>query len=61
VTCNLGDLPATIADAGIGAPAIIVIGEVVRLRDRLSWQRLTAAGDGVCTTAFLTTSDPTSL
>jgi siroheme synthase len=42
LTCNLGDLPATIADAGLGAPAIIVIGEVVRLRDRLSWERVTA-------------------
>ena len=40
---TLCDLPATIADAGIGAPAIIVIGEVVRLRDRLSRRRLTAA------------------
>jgi uroporphyrin-III C-methyltransferase len=43
LTCDLGDLPDTIANAGIGAPAIIVIGEVVRLRDRLRWQRVTAA------------------
>jgi uroporphyrin-III C-methyltransferase len=37
VTSTLGDLPAAIARAGLGAPAIIVIGEVVRLRTRLDW------------------------
>jgi uroporphyrin-III C-methyltransferase len=34
---SLAELPAAIAREGAGAPATIVIGEVVRLRDRLDW------------------------
>ena len=34
---SLADLPAAIAREGVGAPATIVIGDVVRLRDRLDW------------------------
>lgn len=34
---SLADLPAAIARERVGAPATIVIGEVVRLRDRLDW------------------------
>lgn len=58
--CDLCDLPATIADAGIGAPAIIVIGEVVRLRDRLSWQRV-APTAVACAQPSLRDLDTTSL
>lgn len=33
----LRDLPTLAAAAGIRAPAVIILGEVVRLRDRLAW------------------------
>jgi len=36
-TGTLGALPAVIADAGLRAPAVIVIGEAVRLRSTLDW------------------------
>jgi uroporphyrin-III C-methyltransferase len=36
VTATLEDLPDAIARAGVGAPAVLVIGEVVRLRSRLA-------------------------
>jgi uroporphyrin-III C-methyltransferase len=36
ITCKLADLPHEIARARIAAPAILVIGEVVRLRSRLA-------------------------
>ncbi len=36
-TGTLADLHERIAEAGIGSPATIVIGEVVRLRERLRW------------------------
>ena len=38
VTAELHDLPEAIVRAGIGAPAILVIGDVVRLRARLTRQ-----------------------
>ena len=37
VTAPLAELPAAVADAGLEAPTIIVIGEVVRLREALHW------------------------
>jgi uroporphyrinogen III methyltransferase/synthase len=37
VTGTLGDLKARVDAAGIESPAVIVVGEVVRLRDRLNW------------------------
>ena len=37
VTCTLETLPDLIANEHLGAPSILVIGEVVRLRDRLDW------------------------
>jgi uroporphyrin-III C-methyltransferase len=44
VVCGtLADLPERIAAAGLGAPAVVVIGEVVRLRERLRW--VDEAGD----------------
>ncbi len=36
-TGTLVDLHARIAESGIGSPATIVVGEVVRLRERLRW------------------------
>jgi uroporphyrin-III C-methyltransferase len=36
VTAALRELPAALSRAGMGAPAILVIGDVVRLRERLS-------------------------
>ena len=37
VTATLADLPARAAAAGLGAPAITVIGEVVRFREEIRW------------------------
>jgi uroporphyrin-III C-methyltransferase len=37
ITSSLVDLPKTIELANIQAPAAIIIGEVVRLRDQLAW------------------------
>ncbi len=37
VEAPLGELAKAVADAGIGAPAAVVIGEVVRLREKLAW------------------------
>jgi uroporphyrinogen III methyltransferase / synthase len=37
VTATLGTIAAEAERAGIGAPALVVIGEVVTLRDRLGW------------------------
>jgi uroporphyrinogen III methyltransferase / synthase len=37
VTGTLETLPARVAEAGLGAPSLIVVGEVVGLRDSLRW------------------------
>ena len=37
VSAPLADLPAAVARAGLCSPAIIVVGEVVALRERLNW------------------------
>lgn len=37
VVAPLRDLPGEVARAGLGAPAAIVIGDVVRLRDTIAW------------------------
>ena len=37
VTATLGTIADTVERAGLGAPSLIVIGEVVRLRDQLQW------------------------
>jgi len=41
VVTTLDELPASIAREGMSAPATIVIGEVVRLRERLEWRAAT--------------------
>jgi len=38
VSGTLRTLPELAAEAGIGAPSIVVVGEVVALRDRLAWR-----------------------
>jgi len=42
VTGTLDTLPGLIVREHLGAPSILVIGEVVRLRDRLDWHRKAA-------------------
>jgi uroporphyrin-III C-methyltransferase len=37
VAATLADLPAQVAQAGLRSPCLIIVGEVVRLRDRLAW------------------------
>ena len=37
VTGTVGDLPERAREAGLRPPTLIVVGEVVRLRDRLAW------------------------
>jgi uroporphyrin-III C-methyltransferase len=39
VVSTLGEIATAAAAAGVEAPAIVVFGEVVRLRDRLDWLR----------------------
>jgi uroporphyrinogen III methyltransferase/synthase len=37
VVAPLGELPERVRAAGLGAPAVVVVGDVVRLRDELAW------------------------
>jgi uroporphyrinogen III methyltransferase / synthase len=37
VTAALRDLPVRVREAGLKAPAVVVVGEVVRLREQLNW------------------------
>jgi uroporphyrinogen III methyltransferase/synthase len=37
VEARLGELCARVREAGLGAPSVVVIGDVVRLRESLSW------------------------
>jgi uroporphyrinogen III methyltransferase/synthase len=37
LVATLADLPQRVADAGIGSPAITIVGRVVALRDTLNW------------------------
>jgi len=37
VVGTLSTLPARVAEAGLGAPCLTIVGEVVRLRDELAW------------------------
>ncbi|MDQ3982798.1 MAG: SAM-dependent methyltransferase, partial [Actinomycetota bacterium] len=37
VTCALADLPARAAREDIASPSLIVVGDVVSLRDRIAW------------------------
>lgn len=51
VTATLETLPARVADAEVKAPTLVIIGEVVKLREKLGWYRSRhgeegAAGNG---------------
>ncbi len=37
VTAPIGEIAESVRREGLGAPAVLVVGEVVRLRDRLAW------------------------
>lgn len=37
VVSPLGNLPARVAAAGLGAPSTVIVGEVVRLRESIAW------------------------
>jgi uroporphyrin-III C-methyltransferase/precorrin-2 dehydrogenase/sirohydrochlorin ferrochelatase len=37
VTGTLGTLPARVAKAKLHAPTLIIVGDVVRLREKLNW------------------------
>jgi uroporphyrinogen III methyltransferase/synthase len=51
VEAPLAELPARVRDAGLGAPAVVVVGEVVRLRAELAWfERLPLFGARVLVT-----------
>jgi uroporphyrinogen III methyltransferase / synthase len=51
VRASLRDLPQRVRDAGVKAPAVVVIGDVVRLADELNWfERLPLFGLGVLVT-----------
>lgn len=37
IAATLGDLPARVAEAAFSGPTLVIVGEVVKLRDRLQW------------------------
>ena len=37
VAATLGDLAARVAESGVDGPSLVIVGEVVRLRERLDW------------------------
>jgi uroporphyrin-III C-methyltransferase / precorrin-2 dehydrogenase / sirohydrochlorin ferrochelatase len=45
VAGTLADLPGAVERAGITGVSLIIVGEVVRLRERLQWFRGADAGD----------------
>ena len=51
VTAPLGELPAAAEQAGIAPPAVVIVGEVVNLRERMAWfEKLPLFGRTVVTT-----------
>jgi siroheme synthase len=46
VVATLGTLVDEILNAGLGSPAVIVFGEVVRLRDKAAWFEPAEGADG---------------
>ncbi len=51
VTATLATIAGAAAEAGLRPPAVVVVGEVVRLRDRLAWrEKLPLAGQTVLVT-----------
>jgi uroporphyrin-III C-methyltransferase/precorrin-2 dehydrogenase/sirohydrochlorin ferrochelatase len=37
VTATLDDLPKKVAEAGLRPPTLVIVGDVVRLREKLAW------------------------
>jgi siroheme synthase len=46
LTADLATLPAKVAAAGISSPALIIVGTVVRLHEKLAWFSRAAAPTG---------------
>ncbi len=49
LTGTLATLPAIVAQANVGAPTLLIVGEVVALRERLAWFEATQAEAGKAT------------
>ena len=59
VTGPLGDLPAEVAAVGLKPPALVVIGEIVRLREEIDWfDKLPLRGQSVVVTRAASQSRP---
>ena len=59
VTGTVGDLPAEVAAMGLKPPALVVIGEIVRLREEIDWfDRLPLRGQSVVVTRAASQSRP---
>ena len=59
VTGTLGDLPAEVAAMGLKPPALVVIGEIVRLREEIDWfDKLPLRGQSVVVTRAASQSRP---
>jgi len=51
ITAPLGELPAATEQAGLAPPAVVIVGEVVNLRERIAWfEKLPLFGRTVVTT-----------
>jgi uroporphyrin-III C-methyltransferase/precorrin-2 dehydrogenase/sirohydrochlorin ferrochelatase len=37
ITGTLADLPQRVAEQSVRAPTLVIVGEVVKLRDKLAW------------------------
>jgi uroporphyrin-III C-methyltransferase/precorrin-2 dehydrogenase/sirohydrochlorin ferrochelatase len=37
VTATLADLPRRVEEAGLRPPTLVIVGDVVKLRDKLAW------------------------
>jgi uroporphyrin-III C-methyltransferase len=46
IGAELGRIPAAVADAALPGPALLVVGEVVRISDRITWFGTRGGGDG---------------
>lgn len=54
---TLSTIAAVASSEGITGPALIIIGSVVTLRDRLAWYNPPSAGDAAATAAFVTSDE----
>jgi uroporphyrin-III C-methyltransferase / precorrin-2 dehydrogenase / sirohydrochlorin ferrochelatase len=56
IGAELGRIPAAVADAALPGPALLVVGEVVRISDRITWFGTRCGGDGADQPAVRTIS-----